>query len=105
MRILGHEDAVHRLDSDHFDVLSLHTPSRRVRVYRRDDAWRCRSDRENGQDQPCAHILAALIDPQNRVARPPEVLDALGAKAGDFVAFEVDCKSAKLIRLVWSPGR
>ncbi|HLF15867.1 MAG TPA: transposase [Candidatus Thermoplasmatota archaeon] len=61
MKILDHEDAVHKLDPDHFDVISLRTPSRRVRVVRRDDLWRCRVDKENNQDQPCSHILAVLI--------------------------------------------
>ncbi len=61
MKIWNHEDAVHKLDPDHFDVLSLRTPGRRVRVYRRGDQWRCRSDKTNNQDQPCAHILVVLI--------------------------------------------
>lgn len=37
MRILDHEDAVHKLAPDHFDVISLPTPSRRVRVVRQDE--------------------------------------------------------------------
>ncbi len=61
MTILDHEDAVRKVDPDHFEVLSLRTPSRRVRVYRRDDLWRCRVDKENNQDRPCSHILAVLI--------------------------------------------
>lgn len=61
MRILDHEDAVHKVDPDHFLVISLRTPSRRVRVARRGDQWRCRVDKLNNQDQPCSHILAARI--------------------------------------------
>mgnify|MGYP001614015125 CR=1 FL=1 len=61
MRILGHEDAVLRVDRDHFEVLSLRTPSRRVKVHRRDDLWRCRVDTDNNQDRPCSHILAARV--------------------------------------------
>lgn len=54
---------------------------------------------------PRADVKPRLIDQQNRVALPTEVLNALGAKSGDYVAFEIDGKSAKLIRVVWSPGR
>jgi hypothetical protein len=61
MRIWDHEDAVLKVDPDHFEVLSLKTPSRRVRVHRRGDAWRCKSDKHNNQDQPCAHILVVLL--------------------------------------------
>jgi hypothetical protein len=61
LRILDHEDAVQKLDPDRFDVLSLRTPSRRVRVLRHGDTWRCRVDKPSNQDQPCAHILAARI--------------------------------------------
>jgi len=61
LRILDHEDAVHRIDPDHWQVISLRTPSRRVKVYRVGDAFRCRSDPTNSQDQPCSHILAVLI--------------------------------------------
>lgn len=50
IKIWSHKDAVHRLDLDHFEVLSLRTPSRRVAVYRRGDVWRCRSDKDNTQD-------------------------------------------------------
>ncbi len=61
MKILSHEDAIHKLDPDRFDVYSLRTPSRRVRVRRRGDQWKCASDKRNSQDQPCSHILAVLI--------------------------------------------
>lgn len=61
MKILDHEDAVLKRDADHWEVISLRTPSRRVPVYRRGDQYRCRSDKDNNQDQPCAHILAVLI--------------------------------------------
>ena len=60
LRILDHEDAVHRVDPEHFDVIALRTPGRRVRVTRIGDQWRCRSDKTT-QDNPCAHILAARI--------------------------------------------
>lgn len=61
LRIRQHEKPVLELDPDHYDVVSLRTPARRVRVYRRADLWRCRVDRENNQDQPCGHILAVLL--------------------------------------------
>lgn len=61
LRILDHEDAVHQHDPDHYDVVSLRTPGRRVRVHRRGDLWRCRVDRVNNQDRPCGHILAVLV--------------------------------------------
>ncbi|MGH9892848.1 MAG: transposase, partial [bacterium] len=61
LRIREHEEAVRELDPDHYDVVSLRTPSRRVRVYRRGDLWRCRVDRENNQDRPCGHVLAVLL--------------------------------------------
>lgn len=61
LAILDHEDAVHRLDPDHWTVVSLRTPSRRVKVYRVGDTFRCRSDPRNNEDKPCAHILAVRI--------------------------------------------
>lgn len=61
MKIMDHEDAIHKLDPDHWDVTSLRTPSRRVRVYRRGDVIRCRVDKRNNQDQPCSHILAVML--------------------------------------------
>jgi hypothetical protein len=61
LRLLEHEDAVQKLDPDHFTVLSLRTPSRRVRVRHRDDLWRCSVDKENNEDRPCSHILAVLV--------------------------------------------
>jgi hypothetical protein len=61
LRILDHEDAIHRIDPDHWQVISLKTPSRRVKVYRVGDTFRCRSDPTLNQDQPCSHILAVLI--------------------------------------------
>jgi hypothetical protein len=61
LSILDHEDAIHRIDPDHWQVLGLKTPSRRVKVHRVGDVFRCRSDPTNSQDQPCSHILAVLI--------------------------------------------
>ncbi len=61
LRLLEHEDAVQKLDPEHFTVLSLRTPGRRVRVRRRDDLWRCSVDKENNEDRPCSHILAVLV--------------------------------------------
>lgn len=61
MKILDHEDAILKRDPDIFEVLSLRTPSRRVRVLRRGDSWRCRVDKKSNQEQPCSHILAVLI--------------------------------------------
>lgn len=61
LNILDHEDAVHRLDPDHWTVFSLKTPSRRIKIHRVGDTFRCRSDPTNSQDQPCSHILAVLV--------------------------------------------
>lgn len=61
MKILDHEDAVQKIGPDLFLIISLRTPSRRVRVARQGDQWRCRVDKVNNQDQPCSHILAARI--------------------------------------------
>lgn len=46
-----------------------------------------------------------LIDQQNRVALPPEVLHALGAEAGDYVLFEVDGRTVRLVKVAWTPSR
>jgi len=69
LQILDKPDPVRELDPDHYDVAAVRTPSRRVRVYRRGDVWRCRVDRDNTQDNPCGHILAALVH-RGDVARP-----------------------------------
>lgn len=61
MKILSHEDAIHKLDPDHWLVISLRTPSRRVRVYRINDVIKCRVDPRNSEDQPCSHILSVMI--------------------------------------------
>jgi hypothetical protein len=61
MRIWDNEGTVLKVDPDHWEVLSLKTPSRRVRVYRSGDVWRCKSDKTNNQDQPCAHIVVVLL--------------------------------------------
>ncbi len=42
-----------------------------------------------------------LIDGQNRVALPREVLDALGVERGDHVAFEVSGNRVRLLRATW----
>jgi hypothetical protein len=61
LAILAHEDAVQKVDPDHWTVRSLRTPSRRVPVYRRGDLLKCRVDKANSGDQPCSHILAVLF--------------------------------------------
>jgi bifunctional DNA-binding transcriptional regulator/antitoxin component of YhaV-PrlF toxin-antitoxin module len=40
-----------------------------------------------------------LIDQQNRVALPGNVLDALGAKAGDYVSFEISGRDVRVIKV------
>ncbi len=92
MRIWDHEDAVLKVDPDHFEVLSLKTPSRRVRVYRRGDSWRCKSDKHNNQDQPCAHILVVLMF-EGIVERPNTA-----AKAWQLVPIRASQILAKLLR-------
>lgn len=69
MRILDLKDAVVKQDVNHFEVVSLRTPSRRVKVYRRGDVWHCRSDKRNTDENPCSHILAVLIT-EGIVERP-----------------------------------
>jgi hypothetical protein len=69
MKILAMENPVTRKDVDHYDVVSLRTPSRRVQVYRRGDVWHCRSDKRNTADNPCSHILAVQIT-NGEVERP-----------------------------------
>ncbi|MES2156091.1 MAG: transposase [bacterium] len=61
MKILSHEDAILKVNPERWEVYSLRTPSRRVRVRRVGDQFRCSSDKRNSQDQPCSHILAVLI--------------------------------------------
>lgn len=46
-----------------------------------------------------------LIDQQNRVAIPPEVLEALGADAGDYVVFEVEGGEVRLVKVRWVPDQ
>ena len=43
-----------------------------------------------------------LIDRQNRVALPPDVLKALDVKAGDHVAFEVNGKVVNIHKVKWT---
>ncbi|MEA3143754.1 MAG: hypothetical protein QOG31_1078 [Thermoplasmata archaeon] len=64
MRILDHKgdgEPIRMVDAQHFEVVSLRTPSRRVGVHRRGDVWRCKSDKRNTSDNPCSHILAVMI--------------------------------------------
>jgi bifunctional DNA-binding transcriptional regulator/antitoxin component of YhaV-PrlF toxin-antitoxin module len=46
-----------------------------------------------------------VIDHQNRVALPPEVLRALGVTTGDYVAFEVSGDDVRLQRVRWVVDR
>ncbi|MDQ1446897.1 MAG: hypothetical protein QOI20_3361, partial [Acidimicrobiaceae bacterium] len=71
MRILDHKDSepVKVIDAQHYEVVSLRTPSRRVGVHRRGDVWRCKSDKRNTSDNPCSHILAVLIS-TGEIERP-----------------------------------
>lgn len=45
-----------------------------------------------------------LIDRQNRVALPPEVMEKLGVAAGDYVAFHIDAGEVRVRRVKWSLG-
>jgi len=69
MKILDREGSVVVKDANHYEVISLRTPGRKVGVHRRGDVWRCTSDKRNNQDQPCSHILAVLIT-AGQVQRP-----------------------------------
>lgn len=42
-----------------------------------------------------------VIDPQNRVVLPPEVMKSLGVRVGDHVSFEVDGFEVRLRRVRW----
>lgn len=44
-----------------------------------------------------------LIDRQNRVALPPEIMDALSVETGDYVAFEVEDGKVRLYKVRWVP--
>lgn len=46
-----------------------------------------------------------LIDRQNRVALPPDVLAALKLEAGDYVVFEIEDGKARLHKVKWTPER
>lgn len=46
-----------------------------------------------------------LIDGQNRVALPAEVMAALNVKSGDYIAFEVAGSEIKLHRVRWALDR
>lgn len=59
--ILEHEDAVRKVDPDHFEVLSVHDPNKRIRVARVGSRWRCRVDKHSDPHHPCSHLLAALF--------------------------------------------
>lgn len=60
LKLLDHEDAVHKVEPDHYSVVGLRG-TRRVTVRRRGDDWRCTVDKENNEDAPCSHILAVLV--------------------------------------------
>lgn len=51
--------------------------------------------RESGEPKP------RLIDRQNRVALPPEVLRALQVKAGDYVSFDIDGAVVRIHKVKW----
>jgi bifunctional DNA-binding transcriptional regulator/antitoxin component of YhaV-PrlF toxin-antitoxin module len=46
-----------------------------------------------------------IIDTQNRVLLPPEVLEALGAGPGDYVSFQVDGPRASIYKVRWLPEK
>src|ERR1051326_2962552 len=91
LKIWDHEDAVQQVDADHWDVLSLNTPSRRVRVYRRDDEIRCTSDKRikqgpdqgghYNQDRPCAHIVVVML--YEGILERPNTADTVWQKGKD----------------------
>lgn len=51
--------------------------------------------------KPPLEARPRVIDHQNRVALPPEVLRALGVGKGDYVAFEVAGEEVRLRRVRW----
>jgi hypothetical protein len=48
------------IDPHHFEVAPLRG-FRRVSVRLRGDLWRCKTDKDRTQDNPCSHILAVLL--------------------------------------------
>jgi hypothetical protein len=109
LALLEHEDAVQKEDPDHFLVLSLRTPSRRVHVRRQGDAWRCSVDKKNGTDNPCSHILLVLIyeglvELPNTAASVERKGDeprnhALETRAWELVPTRLPALLAKLLRV------
>jgi bifunctional DNA-binding transcriptional regulator/antitoxin component of YhaV-PrlF toxin-antitoxin module len=46
-----------------------------------------------------AELIPRKIDPQNRIVLPPEVLEVLGAKAGEYLGYELGRDSVTLHRV------
>ena len=42
-----------------------------------------------------------VLDAQKRIVLPPDVLEALGLRVGDFVTFDVDGSDVRLRRVRW----
>lgn len=45
-----------------------------------------------------------VLDPQNRVVLPPDVVKALGLRVGDFVTFDVEGGEVRIRRVRWVDG-
>lgn len=45
------------------------------------------------------------IDPQNRVTIPPDVMEALNLKPGDFVTITAEDGHARIVPVKWVPRR
>lgn len=50
---------------------------------------------------PPSDAKPRLIDHQNRVALPGEVMRALGVRSGDYVAFEIKDGEVRLRKVRW----
>lgn len=51
--------------------------------------------------RPAAQPLPRVIDTQQRVRIPNDVMDALGLEVGDHIGFEVAGDEARIFRVKW----
>lgn len=54
------------------------------------------------KDPEAAGPKPRIIDRQNRVALPADVMAVLGVKSGDYIAFDVDGNEVRLHRVRWA---
>jgi bifunctional DNA-binding transcriptional regulator/antitoxin component of YhaV-PrlF toxin-antitoxin module len=49
-----------------------------------------------GSPPDVSDLIPRKIDPQNRIVLPPEILEALGAKKGDYLGYELSRDGVRL---------